>query len=127
MARMSAETPTTMTSTRGDTTREALIRAAIEIFGRDGFGAASTRAISESAGVNQALIGYHFGGKPGLYLAALKFIADSVTARMGPLVGAIETELGADEATSASEKSARRALALLHGLTDALVQMLTSD
>ena len=127
MTRMSAETPTTMTSTRGDTTREALIRAAIEIFGRDGFGAASTRAISESAGVNQALIGYHFGGKPGLYLAALKFIADSVTARMGPLVGAIETELGADEATSASEKSARRALALLHGLTDALVQMLTSD
>ncbi|HET6470821.1 MAG TPA: TetR family transcriptional regulator, partial [Pseudomonadales bacterium] len=44
-------------STRGDQTREALIDAAIEIFGRDGFRAASTRSIADAAGVNQALIG----------------------------------------------------------------------
>lgn len=123
---MSTETPTIIAA-RGDTTREALIKAAIEIFGRDGFGAASTRAISESARVNQALIGYHFGGKPGLYLAALKFIADSVMARMGPFVTAIETELAADEDAAPSENSAERSLELLHGLTDAFVQMLTSD
>ena len=91
----------TAPAARGDTTREALVRAAIAIFGRDGFGAASTRAISEAAGVNQALIGYHFGGKPGLYRAAITFIADSVASRIGPLVTAIETELARDEPAGA--------------------------
>jgi AcrR family transcriptional regulator len=114
-------------STRGDTTRDALIQAAIEIFGRDGFAAASTRAISEAAGVNQALISYHFGGKPGLYLAALKLIADSVVARIGPLLSAIEAELAASEDAATDEESAQRARALLHELTDAFVKMLTSD
>jgi AcrR family transcriptional regulator len=123
---MSADTRT-VTATRGDSTREALVKAAIETFGRDGFAAASTRAISEAAGVNQALIGYHFGGKPGLYLAALKFIADSVTARMGPLVAAIETELGRGEGAITGEASAQRGLELLQGLIAAFVQMLTSD
>jgi TetR/AcrR family transcriptional regulator, regulator of cefoperazone and chloramphenicol sensitivity len=110
---------------RGDATREALIRAAIDMFGRDGFSAASTRAISEAAGVNQALIGYHFGGKPGLYLAALKFIADTVVARIGPLVTTIEAEL--DTEAGDQSEAADRALALLHTFTDAFATMLTSD
>ena len=79
---------------RGDMTREALIQAAIEAFGRSGFDAASTRAIATAAGVNQALIGYHFRGKPGLYLAALQHIAAAVQQRMGPLVATISAELG---------------------------------
>jgi AcrR family transcriptional regulator len=117
----------TAPAARGDTTREALVRAAIAIFGRDGFGAASTRAISEAAGVNQALIGYHFGGKPGLYRAAITFIADSVASRIGPLVTAIETELARDEPAGAGAKAAQRAVELLHELTDAFVEMLTSE
>jgi AcrR family transcriptional regulator len=112
---------------RGETTRDALIQAAIEVFGRDGFGAASTRAISEAAGVNQALIGYHFGGKPGLYMAALKFIADRLLARIGPLVVSIEAELVAEDDVARSRKTSQRALVRLHELTDALVMMLTSD
>ena len=123
---MQEETPI-LKGPRGDTTREALIKSGIEVFGRDGFDAASTRAISRAAGVNQALIGYHFGGKPGLYLAALKFIADSVTLRMGPLLSAIETELGADDGADADEATGERGLELLHGLTDAFVRMLASD
>lgn len=110
---------------RGDLTRIALIRAAIETFGRDGFNAASTRAISEAAGVNQALIGYHYGGKPGLYLAALKFIADSVLERIGPLVSAIEAELAADAGDS--KQAAERAIALLQEFLDAFVGMITSE
>lgn len=120
-------TPPGATATRGDTTREALITAAIQVFGRDGFDAAGTRAIAETAGVNQALIGYHFGGKPGLYLAALKFIADRVTARMGPLADAIETELAAEPADATGTRARQRALELLGALTDAFVEMLTSD
>ncbi len=121
---MSETTP----PSRGEPTREALIRAAIEIFGRDGFDAASTRAISESAGVNQALIGYHFGGKPGLYLAALRFIAASVAQRLGPLVESIETELGtAADSRATKKKNAEQALALLQQLLGAFVGMLASD
>jgi AcrR family transcriptional regulator len=117
-------TPPADTATRGDATREALTRAAIDMFGRDGFNAASTRAISEAAGVNQALIGYHFGGKPGLYLAALKYIADSVVARIGPLVTTIEAELDADAGDPAEARD--RAIEQLHGFTDAFAGMLTS-
>ncbi|MGD8340255.1 MAG: CerR family C-terminal domain-containing protein [Gammaproteobacteria bacterium] len=119
--------PGTDAPTRGDATREALIRAGIEMFGRDGFDSASTRAISEAAGVNQALIGYHFGGKPGLYLAALKFIADSVAARIGPLVATIEAELDVEIDADSGGAAPGRAIALLHGFTDAFAAMLTSE
>ena len=112
---------------RGDATREALINSAIEIFGRDGFSAASTRSISQVAGVNLALIGYHFGGKPGLYLAAIRQIADSVSARMGPLLSEIEAALSTGDGANKPEREAEQAIELLHRLTGAFVQVLTSD
>jgi AcrR family transcriptional regulator len=114
-------------ATRGDLTRDALLQAAIEVFGRDGFDTASTRAISEAAGVNLALIGYHFGGKPGLYLAALRFIAGRVTERMGPLVAAIEADLTAAERARSSKAGAAQARAALLNLVGAFVGMLASD
>src|SRR5574337_968183 len=77
-------------STRGDHTREVLVDAAIEIFGRDGFRAASTRSIADAAGVNQALIGYHFGGKPGLYLAAFERITNAIEQHLLPVTRPIE-------------------------------------
>ena len=115
------------TPTRGDVTRQALILTAISIFGRDGFDAASTRAISKAAGVNQALIGYHFGGKPGLYAAALRHIAENVSARIGPLLGLIESELPTGNAETDPDSEAKHALQLLHRLIDAFVQVLISD
>jgi len=71
---------------RGDATREALIGAALVVFAHDGFEAASTRTIAERAGVNQALIGYHFGGKEGLYLAVFEHITQRVQTLIGPVV-----------------------------------------
>jgi len=85
-------------SARGDQTREALVDAAIEIFGRDGFRAASTRSIADTAGVNQALIGYHFGGKPGLYLAAFERITSAVEQHLLPVTQPIEDEFRRGEA-----------------------------
>ena len=112
---MNAET----TPSRGEATREALIRAAIEIFGRDGFNAAGTRALAEAAGVNQALIAYHFGSKAGLYLAALQHIVGSVRERIGPLLATIEAELdGANP---------ERCLAMLLQLLDGFVVLLTGE
>jgi len=119
--------PENVNPTRGDVTRQALINTAISIFGRDGFDAASTRAISKAAGVNQALIGYHFGGKPGLYAAALRHVAENVSARIGPLLGDIESDLSAGQNETDPERHAEHALELLHRLTDVFVQVLNSE
>jgi AcrR family transcriptional regulator len=116
--------PENVNPTRGEITRQSLITTAIAIFGRDGFDAASTRAIAKAAGVNQALIGYHFGGKPGLYAAALQHIAENISARIGPLLNEIESDLSAE---TGSEHRAGHALELLHRLTDVFVQVLNSD
>lgn len=113
--------------TRGDTTRQALIEAAVHIFGRDGFHATSTRALADAAGVNQALIGYHFGGKDGLYLAVIEHIGLSITQRMGPLAEQIGNRVEELEGDAADDPSltAVQYLGLLHRLMDAFVRMLT--
>ena len=82
---------------RGAVTRASLITAAIEVFGRDGYDAASTRAIARSAGANQALIGYHFGGKQGLYLAVFEQITARMAATMLPVGAAVSADLEALE------------------------------
>jgi TetR/AcrR family transcriptional regulator, regulator of cefoperazone and chloramphenicol sensitivity len=111
---------------RGDATRQALIAAALRIFGRDGFHAASTRAIAEAAGVNLALIRYHFGGKQALYLAVFEHIAAQVMQRQRPAIEAMEAVLAAPD--DAPDESARRARYLppLLGFVDGMAAMLTS-
>ena len=59
-------------------TRQALIRAGLDLFGRNGFDATSTREIAQAAKVNSAGIAYHFGGKDGLRKAC----AEAIIARM---------------------------------------------
>ncbi len=49
--------------------QERLLEAALDIFGRDGYEAATTRAIAKKAGVNIAAIPYYYNGKEGLYRA----------------------------------------------------------
>lgn len=49
--------------------RERLIKAAVRLFGRDGFGA-SLRAIAEEADVSWGLVRFYFGSKDGLIAAA---------------------------------------------------------
>lgn len=56
-------------------TREALVSAALHLFGQKGYAGASTRAIAAQAGANVAAIAYHFGGKAGLRLACVEAIA----------------------------------------------------
>ena len=50
-----------------DQTKERLTRAAGVIFARDGFQRAGVREICALAGVNLALVNYHFKNKLGLY------------------------------------------------------------
>ncbi len=54
--------------------QERLLEAALDIFGRDGYEAATTRAIAKKAGVNIAAIPYYYNGKEGLYRAVIAHI-----------------------------------------------------
>lgn len=56
------------------TSRARLIEAAIFCFSEKGFDATGIREIAQLAKANSALVQYHFGGKEGLYGAALGFI-----------------------------------------------------
>ena len=52
-------------------TKEEILNAAEVLFARAGYHAASMRAITESAGVNLALVNYHFGSKEALLEAVI--------------------------------------------------------
>jgi TetR/AcrR family transcriptional regulator len=71
-------------------TRRALLRAGAELFSAHGFDGVPIEDIAGRAGVNKALIGYHFRGKRGLYLAVL----ESSFAEMAARLEAIEVGAG---------------------------------
>ncbi|MFO7768355.1 MAG: TetR/AcrR family transcriptional regulator [bacterium] len=52
--------------------RRRILDAAAAQFGRNGFGGARTQAIADEAGVNKAMLYYHFQDKEALYAAALE-------------------------------------------------------
>jgi TetR/AcrR family transcriptional regulator len=52
--------------------KSKLIEAALPLFAIKGYAAVSIRELAEAAGVNVALINYHFGGKESLYEAVVK-------------------------------------------------------
>src|SRR6478735_11865643 len=70
---------------RGDLTREKLLTASIDVFGRYGFDGATTRMLTDAAGVNQQAIPYYFGSKEGLYIATAEFIAQQIGVHVSPM------------------------------------------
>jgi len=98
-----AETTTTagqaLRTSRGEATRHQLVHAAIETHKDHGYAGASARVIADRAGVNQALIFYHFNSVTGLLLAAL----DSVSAlRLARYSAAVEGVGSAKELVDAA-------------------------
>ncbi|MDX6346276.1 MAG: hypothetical protein QOF84_1066 [Streptomyces sp.] len=53
-------------------TRERLLAGALEVLGEHGIAGASARAVAGAAGVNQALVFYHFGSVDDLLAAACR-------------------------------------------------------
>ena len=51
--------------------RTRLLNAAVRVFDRKGYAAASVREVAEMAGVTKPAVYYHFGSKEGLLLAIL--------------------------------------------------------
>ncbi|MBB5155768.1 TetR/AcrR family transcriptional regulator [Saccharopolyspora phatthalungensis] len=56
----------------GADTKAALLTAAREIFTEQGYDAATVRAIAGRAGVDPAMVNHWFGGKAGLFTAAVR-------------------------------------------------------
>jgi AcrR family transcriptional regulator len=63
--------------------------AAAALVAERGWSAVTTRAVADRAGVNQALVHYHFGNMDTLR-------REAVVARLGPVVGAVADELLSD-------------------------------
>ena len=63
-------------------TRQSLLRAGAELFAERGFDGVPIEDLAERAGVNKALISYHFGGKRGLYVAILQSTFASMADRL---------------------------------------------
>ncbi len=79
-----------------DQTRAALIRAALKLFGRQGFEGTSTREIAALAKANIGSIAYHFGGKEGLRAACANHIVETIGgiagAAMAETIGEVQGE-----------------------------------
>jgi TetR/AcrR family transcriptional regulator len=63
-------------------TRGRLLRAAVNVFDRKGYAAASVREIVEIAGVTKPALYYHFGSKEGLLTSVLEAAAGEFTRAM---------------------------------------------
>ena len=61
-------------------TREALLRAGAELFAERGYDGVPVAVIAQRAGVNKAMINYHFGGKRKLYLAIVRLTFAEIVA-----------------------------------------------
>jgi AcrR family transcriptional regulator len=68
-------------SEAGDATRLALLDAAEDLLITKGVAGITTRKVAEKAGVNQALVHYHFGTIEELLVAALERVSVQVKAR----------------------------------------------
>ena len=73
--------PTRAHSRNASASRQALLQAAHELFGQQGFEGTTIRDIGDRAGVDHALIARYYGSKADLYIAAL--VAEAVVDQPG--------------------------------------------
>jgi len=105
---------------RGEETRQRLLQAAIDVFGRHGF-EASTRQLAAAAGVNLAAIPYHFESKHGLYLAAAEHIAGEIRSRLEPALACARAALAEPPPDAADART------LLADILEAFARMMVDD
>lgn len=73
---------------RRDTTRAALLDAAIEVLANEGYSNATTGRICEQAGVSRGAHLHHFRTRDGLLFAAIEHLADRLEDRHFPPLAA---------------------------------------
>lgn len=94
-----------------DETKEKILAAATRLFARRGLDGVTIREICREAGVNGALVNYHFGTKENLYGACMRRMFESGG---GPTVVALDR----DVKDARSWKAAVRAW--VHGFSDTM-------
>lgn len=112
------KSPAPGTYQRGEDSRQRIVEAALDIFGRYGFEGATTRQLARSAEVNLAAIAYYFGGKEGLYQAVAEHVIGLLSAKQAPIVAKAKAAL-ADPNLSKAD-----ALDLLLQILDSLTDMM---
>ncbi|AHG46519.1 TetR family transcriptional regulator [Rhizobium leguminosarum bv. trifolii CB782] len=85
-------------SARAEAARQKMLAAALDVFGRYGFDGASTRQLTEAAGVNLQAIPYYFGSKEGLYIATAEYLMARIDTHVGDMRARIGTHLMALDA-----------------------------
>lgn len=103
------------------TAHDRLLEAAVDVFGKHGFEAATTRMIAREAGVNIAAIPYYFSGKEGLYQAAVTSIVSTLETRVGGVLEEIANQ------SFAGESSRETALGLLEKLLEAIITFMVGS
>ena len=73
----------------GDSTRERILAAALDLFSERSFEGASTRLIAERAGVQQPLLAYHFGSKEELWRAAVGQLFEGLASALAERVAGL--------------------------------------
>lgn len=80
-----------MSDARSTATRQALLDGTMRVIREQGIAAVSARTIAAAAGVNQALVFYHFGSVDGLVAAACQDSTAQRVALMRPELDAVST------------------------------------
>lgn len=103
-----------MTESSKAPTPERLIAAGLELYGRNGFEATSTRELAAHAKTNVASIAYHFESKDGLRRACARFVAQKISTALGG-IGSIPTPLDRTQAKAQIEMILRMFAQLILG------------
>lgn len=92
---------------RGETTRERLVVAAIQLIPELGWGAVTTRKVAACAGVRPGVVHYHFASVSDLLIeAAVQFSCDALAEPMATLEAAPDVASGLDRLLATLESYA---------------------
>ncbi len=100
-------------------TRERLLQTAVIAFGQRDYDGVAIRQIVKAAGVNIAAVSYHFGGKRGLYLATVAYLAERLHAEMAEHHRRVTQALETADRTACAD--------LLCEFTGLFIQVMLSD
>jgi TetR/AcrR family transcriptional regulator, regulator of cefoperazone and chloramphenicol sensitivity len=80
-------------TTRGEETREKLLRAGLMLFGQRGFDGVSARDLATQADTPLSAMTYHFGTMEGLYTAVIETMVADMNAKIAPAIPHIHAAL----------------------------------
>ncbi|MEE2980412.1 MAG: CerR family C-terminal domain-containing protein [Pseudomonadota bacterium] len=98
----------------GEASRARLLDAAGKLFAERGYASVSTRALAKAGEANLSAIGYHFGGKEGLYREVLRQLVADTEPLIIPAIRGLHD--GVEAAAGDRAKLARVMTEFLHGL-----------